>query len=182
MPCCSRATILSLSRALAPGAGRTLSFDALLAPLAGGWLTMGAPSADDALHRGESYRGATWVVLLLRLQLAVVRLLAFNRRVLLVVDVLVVVLLIVGVRGVVLPPTTLTLSLTTNYRSTSSPSCGSFTRTGSRGSAAASPSSPLRSRASRVASRGAPSISRSRPPSKYSPWAAWSIDADLEPY
>ena len=32
---------------------------------------MGAPSADDAPHRGESYRGATWVVLLLRLQLVV---------------------------------------------------------------------------------------------------------------
>ena len=57
------------------GAGRTLSFDAMLGPLTGGWrraLYHGAPCS------GPPYRGATWVVLLLRLQLAVVYLFAFN--------------------------------------------------------------------------------------------------------
>ena len=118
-----------------PGAGRTLSFDALLGPLTGGWLSRAAPAtADEPPYRGGAYRGATWVVLLLRLQLAVVRLLALNLRVLLVVDLLVVVVL----------PATYSLLLT--RRSTSSPSCGSYTPTGSLDSAAASPSSPSRSR------------------------------------
>ena len=68
------------------GAGRTLSFDVLLARLAGGaGRRAGAPPAaarDGAPHdarpwRGTAYRGVTWVVLLLRLQLAVVYLFAF---------------------------------------------------------------------------------------------------------
>jgi hypothetical protein len=60
------------------GAGRTLSFDALLGPLTGGWLSRAAPAtADEPPYRGGAYRGATWVVLLLRLQLAVVYLFAF---------------------------------------------------------------------------------------------------------
>jgi len=53
------------------GAGRTLSFDALLGPLTGGWLRC-APREDE-----PRYRGTTWLVVLMRLQLAVVYLFAF---------------------------------------------------------------------------------------------------------